>query len=126
MDIQLSRRSLLLALPSLAIARRVAAQPRQTSLPARALNQVTLSVSDVKRSVDFYQALFGMPIQARQGETVCLRIGSGPQFMALRPSAAGGTPSISQFGISVDDFNVDRTVKALVDHGVERATAIGP
>jgi catechol 2,3-dioxygenase-like lactoylglutathione lyase family enzyme len=102
------------------------AQTPKPSLRAHALNQMTFSVSDVKRSVDFYQGLFGMPIQARQGETVCLRIGSGPQFMALRPSGAGVAPSISQFGISVEDFNVDRIVKALVDHGVERATAIGP
>jgi catechol 2,3-dioxygenase-like lactoylglutathione lyase family enzyme len=123
---RLSRRSVLLALPSLAIARRVFAQPRKPSLRAHALNQMTLSVSDVKRSVDFYQGLFGMPIQARQGGAVCLRIGSGPQFMALRPGGAGLTPSISQFGVSVDDFDVDRTVRVLADHGVERATAVGP
>jgi catechol 2,3-dioxygenase-like lactoylglutathione lyase family enzyme len=123
---RLSRRSLLLALPSLAIARNILAQPRQPLLRAHALNQMTFSVSDVKRSVDFYQGLFGMPIQARQGDTVCLRIGSGPQFIALRPSGAGVTPSISQFGISVEDFDADRTVKALVDHGVARDTAIGP
>jgi catechol 2,3-dioxygenase-like lactoylglutathione lyase family enzyme len=123
---RLSRRSLLLALPSVAIARRVLAQTRTPSLRAHGLNQMTLSVSDVKRSVDFYQGLFGMPIQARQGETVCLRIGSGPQFLALRPIAAGATPSISQFGIALENFDADRTVKALADHGVERATAIGP
>jgi catechol 2,3-dioxygenase-like lactoylglutathione lyase family enzyme len=123
---RLSRRRLLLALPSLAIARRVFAQPGKSSLRAHGLNQMTFSVSDVKRSVDFYQGLFGMPIQARQGETVCLRIGSGPQFLALRPAEAGATPRIAQFGISVEDFAIDRTIKALVDHGVERATAIGP
>jgi catechol 2,3-dioxygenase-like lactoylglutathione lyase family enzyme len=123
---RVSRRSLLLALPTLAIARRVFAQPGKSTLRAHGLNQMTFAVSDVKRSVDFYQGLFGMPIQARQGETVCLRIGSGPQFLALRPADAGVTPRISQFGIAVEDFAVDRTVKALADHGVERATEVGP
>ena len=52
-------------------------------IPVRALNHMTLSVSDPKRSLDFYQGLFGMPIQARQGQTTLLRIGAGPQFLAL-------------------------------------------
>ena len=56
----------------------------------KALNHFTLAVSDVKRSLDFYQGLFGMPIQARQGSTVLLRMGNGPQFLAL--TAAGANP----------------------------------
>jgi catechol 2,3-dioxygenase-like lactoylglutathione lyase family enzyme len=48
----------------------------------RGINHVGLAVSDVKRSVDF-QGLFGMPIIRRQGSTVNLQIGAGPQFLGL-------------------------------------------
>ena len=75
---ELSRRDLLLSLPALAVARKAFAQAGAPMLRARGLSQMTLSVSDVKRSMDFYQGLFGMPIQARQGSTVILRIGAGP------------------------------------------------
>ena len=62
---------------------------------------MTLRVSDVKRSLDFYQGLFGMPIQARQGTSVFLRIGNGPKFLALKQAAAGERPSISALGFAV-------------------------
>jgi catechol 2,3-dioxygenase-like lactoylglutathione lyase family enzyme len=37
-------------------------------------------LGDVKRSVDFYQGLFGMPVISRQGNTTNLRIGAGPRI----------------------------------------------
>ncbi|MEZ5527613.1 MAG: VOC family protein, partial [Gammaproteobacteria bacterium] len=59
------------------------AQPATSAIAVRKLHTFGLRVSDVERSVAFYQRLFGMPVQARQGETVCLRIGDGPRFMSL-------------------------------------------
>jgi catechol 2,3-dioxygenase-like lactoylglutathione lyase family enzyme len=113
-------------LPALAVARRAIGQTAGPPMRVRALNHMTLSVSDVKRSLDFYQGLFGMPIQARQGATTVLRIGSGPQFLALSAVAANGTPSINHYCVTVEDFNVDRIVKALAQHGVSKADANGP
>ena len=74
-----------------------------------------------RRSLDFYQGLFGMPVQARQGSTVLLRIGNGPRFLALRRAAAGERPSISALGFGVQDFAVDRALKTLSAHGVTEA-----
>ena len=118
-----NRRSFLAALPALAYAPRVIAQTRATPFRATALSQMTLTVSDVQRSLDFYQGLFGMPVQARQGSTVLLRIGSGPKFLELRPAAAGERPSISAFGFAIERFDVDRTVRILSERGVTPATA---
>jgi len=84
---------------------------------------MTLSVSDVKRSLDFYQGLFGMPIQARQGSTVILRIGAGPSYVALTP--ASGAPSITHLGVAVENFDVDQVVKTLAAHGVTKAEGEG-
>ena len=66
---RISRRSLLMTVPTLLAAPRLMAQGASAPLKMRAFNHMTLSVSDPKRSLDFYQGLFGMPIQARQGAT---------------------------------------------------------
>ena len=58
-----------------------------------AINHMTLSVSDQARSLEWYQGLFGMPIAARQAETVVLRVGDGPQFMALGGGASDSPAS---------------------------------
>ena len=113
----MTRRSLLLSLPGLALARRLLAQGQAAPLGVRGLHQVTLAVSDLERSLDFYQALFGMSVQARQGGKILLRIGDGPHFLAL--TEAGSEPAhIDHFGLAVENFDVDRVVRALAGHDV--------
>ncbi len=131
MPSSIDRRSFLVALPALAMSSRIAAQaPARAPFRVNGLSHITLTVSDVKRSLDFYQGLFGMPVQARQGPTVLLRIGNGPRFLALRPAASGERPSISALGFGVQDFSVDRAMQALASHGVtaapSNATKPGP
>jgi catechol 2,3-dioxygenase-like lactoylglutathione lyase family enzyme len=124
MPASIDRRSFLAALPALAISPRMAAQvAARAPFRVNGLSQITLTVSDVKRSLEFYQGLFGMPVQARQGSTVLLRIGSGPRFLALRQAAAGERPSISALGFGVHDFSVDRAMQTLAAHGVTAAPA---
>jgi catechol 2,3-dioxygenase-like lactoylglutathione lyase family enzyme len=122
MPASIDRRHFIAALPALALAPRVLAQ-----MPAKfrvnGLSQITLTVSDVARSLDFYQGLFGMPVQARQGSDVLLRIGSGPRFIALRQAAAGEKPSISALGFGVQDFSIDRAVQTLTANGFTAAPA---
>src|SRR5262249_60821058 len=108
-------------LPALVMAPRFFAQAAKPTMAVRPLNQFTLLVSDVKRSVDFSQGLFGMPIQARQSSTVLLRIGSGPQFVAIGP-AGPNPPSIAPvIGVSVENFNADRLSGMLAQHGIAKA-----
>src|SRR5690348_12469797 len=122
----MNRRHFLTALPALAFAPRLAAQAAPAALETRGLSSLTLTVSDVSRSLKFYQDLFGMPVQARQGSTLFLRIGAGPQFLALKQAAAGERPSISGFGMGVDDFSIDRVVRVLGEHGVTRNDSGAP
>lgn len=114
----IDRRCFLGTLPALALAPRLLAQSAPP-IRVRGLSQLTLTVSDVTRSLAFYQGLFGMPVQARQGTTVFLRIGAGPQFLALKPAGAGEAPGISAFGMSVEEFAADRVTKALAAHGAK-------
>jgi catechol 2,3-dioxygenase-like lactoylglutathione lyase family enzyme len=118
----IDRRRFLVALPVLAMSPRLVAQaPASPAFRVNGLSQITLTVSDVARSLDFYQGLFGMPVQARQGSTALLRIGNGPRFIALRPAAPGEKPSISALGFGVQNFSIDRAMQALSAQGFTAA-----
>jgi catechol 2,3-dioxygenase-like lactoylglutathione lyase family enzyme len=121
----ISRRDLLLSLPALALAPRLIGQAKP-AIAVKGLNYFVLSVSDMKRSIDFYQGLFGMPIQARQGDNVLLRIGKGPQFMMLTPAGSNPPSIVPRLGLKVDNFNADRIAAMLEAHGVTRAAAGDP
>ena len=61
-EFTISRRRLLVSLPAFVMAPRALLQGRKPQIQARGINHVTLQVSDLKRSLDFYQGLFGMPV----------------------------------------------------------------
>ena len=112
------RRRFLLSLPALLAAHRLTAQGSAPQLRVSGLGQLTLSVSDPQRSIEFYQGLFGMLIQARLGSTTLLRIGLGPHYLAIAPTGPGERPTISRFGMGVEPFEVDNILKVLAQHGV--------
>src|SRR5689334_8636086 len=123
----INRRELLLSVPALALAPRIFGQSAAPPpIPVKAMNYFTLNVSDMKRSIDFYQGLFGMPIQARWGDSVLLRIGKGPQFMLMNP--AGGNPPriVPRLGLSVPNFNANQVAGMLEKHGYSMADAAAP
>ena len=124
---RMTRRDLLVTLSAVAMAPRVIAQGSPTPIKLRSLNSATMAVSDVQRSVAFYQKIFGMPVQTRQGQTAILRIGDGPQYLALTP-ANGGQTGIIGFGMTVYDFNVDKLKGTLTEFGVKdvRVNMRGP
>jgi len=81
------------------------AQSAGNAIAVQKLHTFGLRVTDVERSVAFYQQVFGMPVQARVGDTVCLQIGDGPRFISLRALRAGEQPGITHIGLSVPNFN---------------------
>ena len=94
------------------------AQSTKPAIPIRSLNHVTLTVRDPRRSLEFYQGLFGMPIQSRQGNSVFLQIGSGPQFIGI--SGTAGPPRITHFCVTTENFDEGRIMQILAAHGVTR------
>ena len=96
---------------------------RQDSrLPVRVstLNHVSFGCADLKTTVQWFGKVFGMAVHAFQdyqgGQTV-LRIGPGPSYMALsqrNPRNNNGQPArFPHFCWGVDDFDVDRILRAL-------------
>ncbi|MFK7863024.1 MAG: VOC family protein [Pseudohongiellaceae bacterium] len=116
------RRSLLLAAPFALMSPMLGAQSESASIQLQKLHSFGIRVRDVAASVRFYQRVFGAPIQARQGNTVFMRIGSGPRFFSISPVAGGEAPSISHIGLSVNGFSIDAVSQQLQQFGVARGS----
>jgi catechol 2,3-dioxygenase-like lactoylglutathione lyase family enzyme len=118
MNTRIDRRTLLLSLPALILARRAMGQAPPPIRMVK-LNHFILNVSDVRRSTDFYQGLFGMPIQARRDQTVHLRIGAGPQFLALTPAGNRPTGIATHVGVTVQGFEASRILQTLTERKIK-------
>src|SRR6266478_5121127 len=75
---KLNRRQLVLALATLAVAGKSAAQEK----PSRAvsINHVTVKVPDLHRTSNFYQEFFGMPLKQHSATTHILGVGDACFF----------------------------------------------
>ena len=105
-------------------------------IPVRTLNHVRLIVPNVQRTLDWYLKLTDMKIQTYQ-ETAggprtpgyegppipILRIGSGPQFIAL---VEGSGPAVFRphIGFGVQAFAPDQIKARLAEHGVSARTRL--
>ena len=100
-----------------------AAQSSGPPVAVRTLNHVSISVTDIKRSVDFYQSLFGMriisqqgtgdnPIAGGDGSVVNLAPGAGPEFLGIYQGKPVG--DIGHFCLGVQKFDA-----GVCNHDVE-------
>jgi len=121
----ISRRQMLVSIPGMVILPRFFAQTNSPPIRTRGINHVTLRVSDLKRSVDFYQGLFGMPVINRQEMSVGLQIGTGPLHLGLS-SAGAEAPNINHVCLNVENFNVDRLLGILTQRGFTKSDDVGP
>ncbi len=97
-----------------------AAQDDAEPITIDGLHSFELRVSDVERSLEFYQGLFGAPVLNRLGDTVSLQIGDGPQFLTLAPTRRDEQPHISHFALGVPNFSLFGLQSDLSDHGLTR------
>jgi catechol 2,3-dioxygenase-like lactoylglutathione lyase family enzyme len=124
----LTRRQLLAGVAGLLVAPKAIAQ-QPPLIPVRGLNHLHLTVSNLQRSLEFYQRVFGMPLAGMQGVEAdwqkpvvpMLAIGSGPEFISFAegPGRLSGRDRIDHFGFGVDRFDAQRVVKQLEAHGIK-------
>jgi len=95
----------------------VAAQPAKPTLITRRLNNVMIAVSDIDRSIDFYQKLFGTP--TIEGDVAIIRIGDGPHFLGLTQAKNGNQTGFLSYGLTVDNFDPARVTKSLTAIGAK-------
>ena len=117
---RLSRRDLVLTLAALAAPIPAAAQ--SPALRPRSLNHVSLIVSDLDRSVAFYQRVFGLGVRSKQTGGVNLAVGDA--FLGVYQAGANAPAQINHFCFGLDSFDPDRTVAALGASGVKAESRV--
>lgn len=118
----MDRREFLQMIPLLAAAPSALAQDTGP-VAVQKIHSCDMRVTDVARSVKFYQDLFGAPVQARRGEQVFLRVGDGPRFFSLSPTLPGQEPGFSHIGLSVAGFDAEQIQAQLERFGIARGVA---
>jgi glyoxylase I family protein len=109
---RLTRRELVAALTALVAAAApvpAAAQVRQAA-QGQSLNHVSLAVTDVERSADFYSKLLGLKVVSRPGNGG-INLGLGTSFLGIYKLANPGT--VHHFCIGVDDYDADKIAERL-------------
>ena len=77
------------------------------------INHVSLDVSNLERSTDFYQRTFGCPVHKRQGNN---QVFFGTSFFVLRSGKPSGR--VGHVAIGVENFNQDSVTANLKARGV--------
>ena len=90
-------------------------------IKTRGLRHININVSDVKRSLEFYQQVFGMQEMFRDGSLVFLTTPGGGDTITLCPAGpsdpvAGG--GVSHFGWQIAD-------KSDLDHAAQEIERAG-
>jgi catechol 2,3-dioxygenase-like lactoylglutathione lyase family enzyme len=113
---EISRRELLGTLAALLVAAPVAVATDPAIGTVKQLNHVTIFVHDVRKSVEFYESMFGMPVLTPQPPGINLSTGSG--FLGIYP-AQGRPTGINHLCLALDNFDADNTLRKLNAKGVK-------
>ena len=106
---KLSRRDLVKGLALLAA---TSGTMSAAGFQGNSINHVSLFVSDLQRSTDFYQRVFGCSVNKRDGNN---QLTFGKNFLVLRPGNPPG--KVDHFAIGVDNFNKDSVTADLKARG---------
>jgi len=112
---RMSRRELVALFSALAVAPLPSlAQP--PVLTAATLNHASLIVSNLDRSVQFYQRAFGLSVKSTQQGGVNLAVGDA--FLGIYQGGPSATPHINHVCFGLPNFDPERTVAALEEAGL--------
>ena len=106
---KMSRRQLVQGLALLAAGSSTA---QAAGFQGNSVNHISLQVSNLQRSTDFYQRVFGCSVNKRDGNN---QLVFGKNFLVLRE----GKPAakVEHFAIGVDNFNKDSVTADLKARG---------
>jgi len=113
----LTRRELVQGLAMLATAGAGAASAgaQETGLKAAKIDHVSIQVSDLPRSVAFYQTMFGLTVISEDKPNEIVRLGAGKVLVSLHHKSPTGV--VDHFAIGVDKFNREAAARELRTRG---------
>jgi catechol 2,3-dioxygenase-like lactoylglutathione lyase family enzyme len=117
----LSRRQLLQGLTVLAAAggaTRAAAQ--DTPFRSTRIDHISIQVTDMQRSIEFYEKIFGLKILSEDKPNEIVRMGVTKIIVSLHHKAPMGI--VDHFAIAIDGFDRDSATRTLERHGLTPET----
>ncbi len=112
---RLSRRDLV---QGLALLTATTAQAQPTGFTGNGINHLSLYVSDLQRSSEFYQRAFNGKLRDKTDQEI--RIAIGRSRIALRRGSPVG--KVDHFAIGIDNFNQNAVIADLKARGAEPST----
>jgi len=114
----LSRRQLLAGLTALAAAGSGTPAAAQTT-PFRStrIDHISIQVTDMARSVRFYEQIFGLKVLNEDKENEIVRMGVTRIIVSLHRKPPVGI--VDHFAIAIDGFNRDAVTAELAKHGLK-------
>ncbi len=112
----LTRRELVQGLSMLAAASGAAsAQVQSAGIKAAKIDHVSIQVSDLPRSIAFYEEMFGLTILSQDKPNEIVRLGAGKVLVSLHHKSPTGL--VDHFAIGVENFNRESVTQELKAHG---------
>lgn len=108
----LSRRELVGALAALSVTGSTAFAA-ETGFQSAGINHVSVTASNLQRSVDFYSRVFNLTRQPRNAANL-VQLNVGKDHLSLRQ---GANPRFDHFAIGIENFNKDRVIADLKARG---------
>jgi catechol-2,3-dioxygenase len=116
----LSRRQLIQSLTLLATAGMASpARAQETPFVSTRIDHVSIQVTDLARSIEFYQKVFGLASLSEDKPNEIVRMGSGRILVSLHHKPPTGI--VDHFAIAVDGFEREAATAALMKLGLSPA-----
>ena len=116
----LTRRELIQGLAMLAAASGTAVAGLQDSgLKGVKIDHVSIQVTNLQRSIDFYQKLFGFTVVSEDKKNEIVRLGITKTLVSLHHKSPTGL--VDHFAIGVDHFDKESATRQLKLHGASPA-----
>jgi glyoxylase I family protein len=113
----LSRRQLVQGLTALAAASSALPAAAQTTpFSSTRIDHISVQVTDMARSIDFYQKIFGLKILGEDKENEIVRMGVTRIIVSLHRKPPVGI--VDHFAIAIDGFDREAVTAELAKHGL--------
>jgi catechol 2,3-dioxygenase-like lactoylglutathione lyase family enzyme len=114
----LSRRELVQGLAMLTAAGGTALQAQEAGIKALKIDHISIQVSDLPRSIAFYQKMFGLTVVSEDKPNEIVRLGGGGKVLVSLHHKSP-TAIVDHFAIGVEKFNKDAVTRELKARGAE-------
>ena len=113
----LSRRELIRGLTMLAAGAASAEAAQNSGLKGLTIDHVSIQVSDLQRSIAFYQNMFGLTVMSEDKPNEIVRMGTRKIIVSLHHKSP--TAIVDHFAIGVEGFNRDAAAQELKRRGAD-------